>query len=117
MVETLQGLLSLNTSAITVLSVSVLCDIVTGLVKATLNHDLKSRKFKDGLLKKSLDYILVVIGTSLDVLCKTSYISSACIYCLIAMEFYSCIENLREYIPIPSAVTAVLDSLQKRGEK
>ena len=38
-------------------------------------------------------------------------------YALIAMEFYSCIENLREYIPIPSAVTAVLDSLQKRGEK
>ena len=117
MVETLQSLLSLNTSAITVLSVAVLCDIVTGLVKAPLNHDLKSSKFKDGLLKKSLDYILVVIGTSLDVLCKTSYISSACIYCLIAMEFYSCIENLREYIPIPSAVTAVLDSLQKRGEK
>ena len=117
MVETLQSLLSLNTSAITVLSVAVLCDIVTGLVKASLSHDLKSSKFKDGLLKKSLDYILVVIGTSLDVLCKTSYISSACIYCLIAMEFYSCIENLREYIPIPSAVTAVLDSLQKRGEK
>ena len=117
MVETLQSLLSLNTSAITVLSVAVLCDIVTGLVKASLSHDLKSSKFKDGLLKKSLDYILVVIGTSLDVLCKTSYISSACIYCLIAMEFYSCLENLREYIPIPSAVTAVLDSLQKRGEK
>ena len=117
MVETLQSLLSLNTSAITVLSVAVLCDIVTGLVKATLSHDLKSSKFKDGLLKKSLDYILVVIGTSLDVLCKTNYISSTCIYCLIAMEFYSCLENLREYIPIPSAVTAVLDSLQKRGEK
>ena len=117
MVETLQSLLSLNTSAITVLSVAVLCDIVTGLVKATLKHDLKSSKFKDGLLKKSLDYILVVIGTSLDVLCKTSYISSACIYCLIAMEFYSCLENLREYIPIPPAITAVLDSLQKRGEK
>ena len=117
MVETLQSLLSLNASTITVLSVAVLCDIVTGLVKATLNHDLKSSKFKDGLLKKSLDYILVLIGTSLDVLCKTSYISSACIYCLIAMEFYSCIENLREYIPIPSAVTSVLDSLQKRGEK
>ena len=117
MVETLQSLLSLNTKAITVLSVAVLCDIVTGLVKASLNHALKSSKFKDGLLKKSLDYILVVIGTSLDVLCKTRYISSACIYCLIAMEFYSCIENLREYIPIPSAVTAVLDSLQKRGEK
>ena len=41
MVETLQNLLSLNTSAITVLSVAVLCDIVTGLVKATLNHEFE----------------------------------------------------------------------------
>ena len=116
MVETLQSLLSLNTSAITVLSVAVLCDIVTGLVKATLNHDLKSSKFKDGLLKKSLDYILVVIGTSLDVLCKTSYISSACIYCLIAMEFYSVLENVREYLPLPELLIKILDMLQKKGE-
>lgn len=117
MVEKLQSILTINATAITVLSVAVVCDIVTGVVKASLNHDLKSSKFKDGLLKKALDYILVVIGTSLDVLCMTNYISGVCIYALIAMEFYSCIENLREYIPIPSAVTAVLDSLQKRGEK
>ena len=117
MVEKLQSILTINATAITVLSVAVVCDIVTGVVKASLNHDLKSSKFKDGLLKKALDYILVVIGTSLDVLCMTNYISSVCIYALIAMELYSCIENLREYIPIPPAITAVLDSLQKRGEK
>ena len=52
MVETLQSLLSLNTSAITVLSVAVLCDIVTGLVKATLNDESNSSKFKDRMLKK-----------------------------------------------------------------
>ena len=112
MVEKLQSILTINATAITVLSVAVV-----GVVKASLNHDLKSSKFKDGLLKKALDYILVVIGTSLDFLCMTNYISGVCIYALIAMEFYSCIENLREYIPIPSALTAVLDSLQKRGEK
>ena len=85
MVEKLQSILTINASAITVLSVAVVCDIVTGVVKAMLNHDLKSSKFKDGLLKKALDYILVVIGTSLDFLCMTNYISGVCIYAWIAM--------------------------------
>ena len=117
MIDSLQSLLTVNAVGVTVLSVSIVCDIITGLIRAVLNHDVKSSKFKDGLLKKALDYILVVIGTSLDFLCMTNYISGVCIYALIAMEFYSCIENLREYIPIPSALTAVLDSLQKRGDK
>ena len=117
MIDSLQSLLTVNAVGVTVLSVSIVCDIITGLIRAVLNHDVKSSKFKDGLLKKALDYILVVIGTSLDFLCMTNYISGVCIYALIAMEFYSCIENLREYIPIPSAIMTVLDSLQKRGEK
>lgn len=116
MIDSLQSLLALNAVGVTVLSVSIVCDIITGLIRAVLNHDVKSSKFKDGLLKKALDYILVVIGTSLDVLCKTDYVCATCIYCLIAMECFSCVENLRDYIPIPAPLMAVLDSIQKRGE-
>lgn len=116
MLEQIKTVLCLNAVPIAVLSVSILCDIMTGLIKAILSHDLQSSKFKDGLLKKTLDYILVVIGTSLDVLFECDYISSACLYCLIAMEFYSCVENLRDYIPVPKVITNVLETLQKRGE-
>ena len=116
MVDSLQTLLTVNAVGVTVLSVSVVCDIITGLIRAVLNHDVKSSKFKDGLLKKALDYILVVIGTSLDVLCKTDYICATCLYCLIAMECFSCVENLRDYISIPQPLMAVLDAIQKRGE-
>lgn len=117
MVEEIQTLLAGNCTGLTVLSVAVVCDIFTGIVKAVLEHDLKSSRFKDGLLKKTLDYILVVIGCSLDIMMKSNYIGTACLYCLIAMEFYSCIENIRKYIPIPSTIEKVLESLQKSGEE
>lgn len=117
MVEEIQTLLAGNCTGLTVLSVAVICDIFTGIVKAVLEHDLKSSRFKDGLLKKTLDYILVVIGCSLDIMMKSNYIGTACLYCLIAMEFYSCIENIRKYIPIPATIEKVLESLQKSGEE
>lgn len=117
MVEEIQTLLTGNCTGLTVLSIAVVCDIFTGIVKAVLEHDLKSSRFKDGLLKKTLDYILVVIGCSLDIIMKSNYIGTACLYCLIAMEFYSCIENIRKYIPIPATIEKVLESLQKSGEE
>lgn len=117
MVEEIQALLTGNCTGLTVLSIAVVCDIFTGIVKAVLEHDLKSSRFKDGLLKKTLDYILVVIGCSLDIMIKSNYIGTACLYCLIAMEFYSCIENIRKYIPIPTTIEKVLESLQKSGEE
>ena len=42
--------------------------------------------------------------------------SNATLYCLIAMEFYSCIENLREYVPIPEALSNALNVLQKQND-
>ena len=58
-----------------VLSIAVFLDIITGVIKAIINHDLKSCKFKEGLLKKILDYVLVVIALCLDYILKVDYIS------------------------------------------
>lgn len=117
MIKELQVIIGSNITGLTVLSVAIACDVLTGLIKAVLSHDLKSSKFKDGLLKKTLDYVLVVIGCSMDLLMKSDYISTTCVYCLVAMEFYSCIENLREYMPVPDILNRVLDSIQKRGDE
>lgn len=114
--EILQTLARENISAFIVLSVSILCDIFTGVVKAVIDHDLKSSKFKEGLLKKTYDYILVIIGICLDWLLGTSYICKGCLYALVAMEFYSCIENLRNYIPVPETISKALDILCKKEE-
>ena len=99
-----------------VLSIAVFLDILTGVIKAIINHNLKSCKFKEGLLKKILDYVLVVIALCLDYILKVDYISVTCFYAMIAMEFYSCIENLRVYIPIPEAIEKALNVLDNKAE-
>ena len=99
---------------ILVLSIAVLLDIVTGVIKAIINHDLKSCKFKEGMLKKILDYVAVIIAICLDYVLKVDYISVTCLYAMIAMEFYSCIENLRVYIPIPEVLEKALNVLDNK---
>ena len=99
-----------------VLSIAVFLDSITGVIKAIINHDLKSCKFKEGLLKKILDYVLVVIALCLDYILKVNYISVTCFYAMIAMEFYSCIENLRVYIPIPEVIENALNVLDNKAE-
>lgn len=101
---------------ILVLSIAVLLDILTGVIKAVINHDLKSCKFKEGILKKILDYVAVVIALCLDYILKVDYISVTCFYAMIAMEFYSCIENLRVYIPIPEVIEKALNVLNNKAE-
>lgn len=110
-------LININSSGVAIMSIAILLDIVTGIIKAIMEHDLQSSKFKQGLLKKVYDYILVVIAFCLDFMLKVNYVSQTSLYCLIAMEFYSCIENLREYVPIPNALEKALNVLQDKGTK
>lgn len=94
-----------------VLTIVIVLDIVTGVIKAIIEHDLKSCKFKEGILKKFYDYILCLIGICLDYVLKVDYACDMCIYAMIAMEMYSCIENLRNYIPVPDGIQKLLQTL------
>lgn len=94
-----------------VLTIVIMLDIVTGVIKAVIEHDLKSCKFKEGILKKFYDYILFLIGICLDYVLKVNYACRMCIYAMIAMEMYSCIENLRNYIPVPDGIQKLLQTL------
>lgn len=94
-----------------VLTIVVVLDIITGVIKAIIVHDLKSCKFKEGILKKFYDYILCLIGVCLDYVLKVDYACDMCIYAMIAMEMYSCIENLRDYIPVPDGIQKLLQTL------
>lgn len=94
-----------------VLTIVIALDIITGVIKAVIEHDLKSCKFKEGILKKSCDYILCLIGACLDYVLKVDYACDMCIYAMIAMEIYSCIENLRNYIPVPDGIQKLLQTL------
>lgn len=94
-----------------VLTIVIVLDIITGVIKAIIEHDLKSCKFKEGILKKFYDYILCLIGLCLDYVLKVDYACDMCIYAMIAMEMYSCIENLRNYIPVPDRIQKLLQTL------
>lgn len=94
-----------------VLTIVIVLDIVTGVIKAIIEHDLKSCKFKEGILKKFYDYILCLIGVCLDYVLKVDYACDMCIYAMIAMEMYSCVENLRNYIPVPDGIQKLLQTL------
>ena len=94
-----------------VLTIVIALDIITGVIKAVIEHDLKSCKFKEGILKKFYDYILCLIGVCLDYVLKVDYACDMCIYAMIAMEMYSCIENLRNYIPVPDGIQKLLQTL------
>lgn len=94
-----------------VLTIVIMLDVITGVIKAIIEHDLKSCKFKEGILKKLYDYILCLIGVCLDYVLKVDYACDMCIYAMIAMEMYSCIENLRNYIPVPDGIQKLLQTL------
>ena len=94
-----------------VLTIVIALDIITGVIKAVIEHDLKSCKFKEGILKKLYDYIMCLIGVCLDYVLKVDYACDMCIYAMIAMEMYSCIENLRNYIPVPDGIQKLLQTL------
>lgn len=110
------NLISSNAGLISVMSIAIACDILTGIIKAIIDHDLKSSKFKEGILKKWLDYVVVLIAFCLDYVLKTEYLATVSLYAMIAMEFYSCIENIREYIPIPASIENALNVLQQKSD-
>lgn len=99
-----------------VLTIVIMLDVITGVIKAIIEHDLKSCKFKEGILKKLYDYILCLIGVCLDYVLNVDYACDMCIYAMIAMEMYSCIENLRDYIPVPNGIQKLLHTLDNSYE-
>ena len=107
-------LVVVNTDGLIVVSIAILLDMLTGVIKACLSHQLSSSEFRTGLLKKVLDYVLIIVAFSLDYLLGTEYLGNAVLYSLILMEFYSVIENVELYIPLPEALKKVLSSLREK---
>lgn len=98
--------------------ICMLLDIITGTVGALINKDFKSTIFRQGLFKKLLEIVLIVIGYILDYTIQVEYIGSACIYLVIGMEAYSIIiENASQYIPIPDWLKEIIENLRNSNHK
>ena len=112
MLELIQ-LLKDNQKFIVILCVFILLDIVSGIVKAILNKDLKSSIFRDGLLKKSLEIIIVILGFSCDWAFGMTVLGKAVLMFEVAMEGYSILENIVDYVPVPEKLKEFLEQVKK----
>lgn len=104
---------SLDLKMLPVLLIVMLLDIITGTIGALLKNDFKSTIFREGLFKKLLEIVLVVVGYLLDYTLSVQYIGDACMVLVIGMEMYSIVlENMADYIEIPQWLKDIIESLK-----
>ena len=91
-------------------------DFITGLIVATINHNVKSQKCWIGLAKKGITLFLVAIANSLDVhiLGSGSTLRTGVIGFYLANEGISILENAGLIgIPLPQKLKKVLEELSE----
>lgn len=112
--EEIKTLLMGSQKYLIVLLVFIVLDMISGVIKAILDKDLKSSEFRNGLLKKCLEMVIVVLAFCLAWCCGVEELGSGTTICLVIMESYSIIENISEYVPIPSTLKDFID--KAKGE-
>lgn len=74
----------------------ILADIISGVITAIILKNLDSQRMREGLLRKALLILIVVLSFVVDGAFKITFISKAvCIY-IIIMEVISILENLKK---------------------
>lgn len=99
-----------------ILSIAIACDIISGSIKATLTKSYKSGLFRTGLLKKGLDYILVIASIMVGYVLGLGYIEPATVTILIFMELSSILENCQEIISVPKVLKDIIEENKEEGE-
>jgi len=102
---------------IIILLILAVLDIITGFIKARVKKDISSTKMREGLFKKCLELILVLVGYLIDILIQTQIVVRVItiFYCI--EEIISILENTAEYCPYPKVLTNLLKQIKgKIGE-
>lgn len=74
----------------------ILSDIITGVISAIIQKNLDSQKMREGLLRKILLIIVVILGFIIEYAFKMPYVSKVvCIY-IVVMETISMLENMQK---------------------
>ena len=113
-------------AGLTTLVVVMIIDYITGIVVAGVFH--KSNKTKtgglnsligwQGLCRKGVTFLIVIIACRLDCLIGTNYIRDAVVIAFIANEIISIVENAGLMgIPIPEVIVKAIDVLKSKIEE
>lgn len=102
-----------------VFSVILVLDTITGMVKYYSKGEYRSKLFRQGLLKKSGYMFAVILTVQLDRLMgNTGALRTALLFCLIANEGTSIIENLGEMgVPFPEPIINAIQVLKNKSEQ
>lgn len=114
-------------TALATLILFMCIDYLSGLIVAGVFHKskktdsgtLESRAGWQGLCRKGMTLVFVLIGHRLDLAIGANYIRDAVIIGFLANELISIVENAGLMgVPLPSVITKAIDILtQKAGEK
>lgn len=76
--------------------VFILSDVISGVISAIIQKNLDSQKMREGLLRKMLLIIIIILGFIVEYAFKMPYVSKVvCIY-IVAMETISIMENMKK---------------------
>ena len=94
-------------------------DTVAGMFKSYVTGTYESKKFRIGIFKKSGYMLAVILAVQLDKLMgNTGALRTALLFCFIANEGTSIIENLGEVgVPFPSPIMNAIAILKQRSEE
>lgn len=103
-----------------VLLVMISLDIITGIAKGFYDKSLRSRNMSQGMIRKGMIFVVMIIGNMLDVALfgGLPIVSTAVITFYIGMEGLSILENLGQMnIPLPTFIKDYLLVLKEKGSK
>jgi toxin secretion/phage lysis holin len=112
-------------AGLTTLVIFMTIDYLTGLIvagvfhksKKTENGALSSKAGLQGIAKKIMMLLLVLVAVRLDILTGTDYIRDAVIIALCGNELISIIENAGLMgVPIPQKLKEAIEVLSRKGE-
>lgn len=97
----------------------VVIDILTGMFKGYYSGTYESKIFRQCIIKKSGYLLTLLLVVQLDLLMgDIGALRSAVLFCFIANETTSIIENLGEVgIPIPKAISNTIAVLKNKSEE
>lgn len=85
----------------------IMLDILTGLAKGFYNRELRSRDMSQGMIRKMMIFVVLIVANSLDFIAfgGTPVAKTATLFFYISMEGLSILENLSLMdVPLPNFI-------------
>lgn len=104
--------------ALRTLIVFIVLDYITGIIKAWLLKEISSARGYQGLIKKSLVLVVVIVANMADDIMRTNGLfRNAICYIYISIESISILENLAAAgVPIPQPLVDKLVQLRNNAQ-